>query len=327
MKGKQQKNILVTGASGFLGDYILNVLLSNQDYNITGLGFNNVREKKGVNMQSCNLNDMIGLEKFVQDADVIIHAAGFVSFDSSDYKTLMKVNGEGTENIVNLALESSVSHFVHVSSIAAFPNSEDDKVIKEDNRFKDRNFTSEYGVSKYIGESHVWRAYAEGLNVSIVNPSLILGEGDWKKGTASFFPTFKSGLKYFPTGSTGVVYADDVAKFIALIIEEQPEAVQFILSSENISYEKLFSWIAKSVGQKPPHIAIKGFYKWAAFLIDKINKYLRGKYSYLSRQNLKNISSHKRYDNTLSLGVSGFSYTPIDGAIELIGDAYLQSLA
>lgn len=326
MKDKRKRNILVTGASGFLGDYILDVLSQNTDNNITGLGFKHVKEKDGINMQSCDLNDIIGLDKFVQEADVIIHAAGFVSFDSSDHKTLMKVNGQGTENLVNLALESPVSHFIHVSSIAAFPTTEVDKIISEKNRFKDRNFTSEYGVSKYIGESHIWRAYAEGLNVSIVNPSLILGKGDWKKGTPSFFPTFMSGLKYYPTGSTGVVYALDVARFIALIIEEQPDEVQFILSSENISYEKLFTLIAKSVGQEPPYIAIKGIYKWAALFIDKINKYLRGKYSYLSRQNLKNISTHNRYDNALSLGVSGFAYTSINSAINLIGDAYLQSL-
>ena len=168
MSEKQKRQILITGASGFLGQYIVNQLKNKPEYELTCLYHKNGLSDLGVKMFPCDLSDIVRLEEYVKHSDVIIHAAGFVSFDRSDHKLLMQVNAEGTANLVNLALEHSIEHFIHISSIAALPSVEGESIITESNRFKDRNFTSEYGLSKYLAESHVWRAYAEGLEVSIV---------------------------------------------------------------------------------------------------------------------------------------------------------------
>jgi len=320
----QKKNILITGASGFLGRYIIDYLLPNPLYNIIALGFNNSLSQEGLKFYSCDLTDIFQLESYVKEADIVIHAAGYISFERSDYEKLMNVNARGTENLVNLCLEHQVEKLVYVSSIAAFPVDESSGIVTESHRFKDRKFTTEYGLSKYIGESHVWRAYAEGLNTCILNPSLIIGEGDWSKGTPSFFPTIANGLKYYPTGSTGIVYAGDVANFIKLIIDHEPEHNQYVLSAENMSFKELFSLIALSVGQKSPHIPIKGQFKWFAFLIDRVRKYLFGKYGYLSRQNLRTISGSRDYDHTLSLTLRDFNYHSISDVVQTIGQSYLQ---
>ena len=146
----QKKNILITGASGFLGRYIIDYLLPNPLYNIIALGFNNSLSQEGLKFYSCDLTDIFQLESYVKEADIVIHAAGYISFERSDYEKLMNVNARGTENLVNLCLEHQVEKLVYVSSIAAFPVDESSGIVTESHRFKDRKFTTEYGLSKYI---------------------------------------------------------------------------------------------------------------------------------------------------------------------------------
>ena len=66
-------------------------------------------------------------------------------------------------------------------------------------------------MSKYFSEQEVWRASQEGVDVVISNPSIILGPGDWNKGSSQIFQKIYNGLKFYTTGSTGYVDVVDVA--------------------------------------------------------------------------------------------------------------------
>jgi len=51
---------------------------------------------------------------------------------------------------------------------------------------------------------------AEGLNAVIVNPSVIIGPGDWNNGSPKIFSTVYNGLKFYPRGTNGFVDVNDV---------------------------------------------------------------------------------------------------------------------
>jgi len=184
------------------------------------------------------------------------------------------------------------------------------------------NLKSNYGVSKYIGESHIWRAQAEGVDLCVLNPSLIIGTGDWQKGTPNFFEKINGGLKYFPSGGNGVVYANDIADFILHILKGNATEVQYILSAENITYKKLFDLIADSLGKTKPNLEIKGLRKYAARIVDAGQSLLLNHPRYLSKESMSNISEIKEFDNSLSLTVDGFNYTDISLAVQKIASAY-----
>jgi len=63
--------------------------------------------------------------------------------------------------------------------------------------------TSVYSTSKYHAEMEIWRGIAEGLNAVIINPSIILGPGDWNSGSSKLFTTMYNGLKFYSIGSNG----------------------------------------------------------------------------------------------------------------------------
>src|SRR5690348_1582394 len=117
--------VLVTGGTGFLGSYILKKLVEN---NIEVIAIRRSAKLpfyipseilKKVNWIEGDILDVSLIKEAMKAADQVIHTAAIVSFSSQDRSRMYKVNIEGTENVVNAALESNISRLVHVSSVAA----------------------------------------------------------------------------------------------------------------------------------------------------------------------------------------------------------------
>lgn len=99
-----------------------------------------------------------------------------------------------------------------------------------------KNLSSDYSVSKFLAEREVWRSIAEGLNAVIVNPSIIVGAGNWNSGSCKLFTTVNNGFKYYTEGKTGYVDVRDVVKIVYALMESDITNERFILNSENVSY-------------------------------------------------------------------------------------------
>ncbi|HZG01704.1 MAG TPA: NAD-dependent epimerase/dehydratase family protein, partial [Chitinophagales bacterium] len=115
--------IFVTGATGFLGNYLLRSLAASRQP-VRAL----VRDPAKVNSQlhfenvewiQGDVLDVASLESAMTGVEKIYHCAAMVSFDSSDHDTMMRVNATGTANVVNAALAAGVKKLLHVSSTAA----------------------------------------------------------------------------------------------------------------------------------------------------------------------------------------------------------------
>ena len=121
--------VLITGATGFLGSYLLRSLIKSGHQNIRALRRPNsdnalVADLKGpVEWVEGDLLDPASLEDAMQGIRQVYHCAAVVSFDPRKAKTMLQVNIEGTANVVNAALWEGVDKLVHVSSIAAIGRS------------------------------------------------------------------------------------------------------------------------------------------------------------------------------------------------------------
>ncbi|MCU0370166.1 MAG: NAD-dependent epimerase/dehydratase family protein, partial [Bacteroidales bacterium] len=163
--------------------------------------------------------DIFSLEEAMEGADTAYHCAALVSFLPKDRKKLIKINTEGTANVVNAALEKKLRKLCHVSSIAALGRPENlTDVIDEDLVWKTSRNNSVYAVSKYGAEREVWRGTAEGLDAVIVNPSIILGVAGNSQGSSRLFNTVWQGLKVYPPGKNGFVDVRDVARAMILLM-------------------------------------------------------------------------------------------------------------
>jgi len=318
--------ILLTGGTGFLGSHILEELLARGYNNILVLSRSQVTvQLEHVDYVRGDILDVFFLESILQDVDCIIHAAAIVSFHKSMRKEMFEVNVEGTANLVNLALMHSVRSFVYVSSAAAIGQTLDESLISEQTKWNNKLAHTQYALSKFMGEKQVWRGHAEGLAVSIVNPALILGKGNWQTGSSGFFSKIYHGLKYYPTGSNGLVSAVDVSKFICALLEQDKNGERYILSAENMSYKELFTKIAQQMDVATPTIAIEGIQKLMARVKEFISNLSGPKSHYLTKESLENISERKVYSNQKSLSVSEFQYQPVSDVVQELSKSYLKS--
>jgi dihydroflavonol-4-reductase len=91
----------------------------------------------------------------------------------------------------------------------------------------------------------------EGLDAVIVNPSIVLGPGNWNAGSSRLFKTVWDGLRFYTKGVTGYVDVKDVVKAMLLLMKDENfgkcKNQRFLLNSENWSYQKLFNHIADAL--------------------------------------------------------------------------------
>ena len=115
-----------------------------------------------LNWLPCDILDIEDLQAAVDGAGEVYHCAAVVSFSRKDHSRVMKVNTEGTANIVNICRDAGVKAFCHVSSITSLgkPDGKADPIEEGDIR-EPSLITSVYSMSKYLAELEVWRAMEE----------------------------------------------------------------------------------------------------------------------------------------------------------------------
>src|SRR5439155_22902429 len=129
------------------------------------------------------------LEEAMDGVNAVIHSAAKVSFARDEKEEMLRINIEGTANVVNMAIEKNIQRFIHISSVAALGRSLKGETINEERVWQDTKTNTNYAISKHKAEMEVWRAISEGLNAAIINPSTILGYGDWNNSSCAIFKT------------------------------------------------------------------------------------------------------------------------------------------
>lgn len=324
------KRVLLTGATGFLGSYVARLLIE-KGYEVIAIHrqssrFELVREVKSkIEWIECDLEELPILEEIIKRVDVVVHCAALISFQPQDNNLMYKINVEATRDLVDLSLANSVERFVYISSIAALGRHKNDEILDEKVEWQDGPLNTNYGISKQLGEREVWRGSAEGLNVIILNPSLIIGTGFWLEGSPALIANAQKGYPFYPKGSTGFVDVRDVAKLCVDAIKSNISAKRIIVSAENITYLKFFSILAKEFEKRRPSIALSQGWIAIAWRLDLLlAKILRRKRMF-SKESLDAASRRGCYDNSLSKEIFDFQYRSIASSLNEMAIVYTNS--
>jgi dihydroflavonol-4-reductase len=235
----------ITGATGLVGSTMVKALamqgktvkvLHRPESNLTllsGIAGDIIRVEG-------SLNDISLLSEELKGVHTIIHAAALVSFEKKDKEEIFQTNIIGTRNLVNAALENQINKFIYISSVAAIGRKKNNKTINEDTQWVHSSLNSIYGKSKYLGELEVWRGYEEGLNGFIVNPSIILGKGDWDKSSAKLIKFIYNHQSYYPAASLNFVDLRDVRDVLLKLMDKNIKGERYILNGGQYSYKELF---------------------------------------------------------------------------------------
>lgn len=206
-----------------------------------------------------SLNDIPALELAFEDITHVYHCAAVVSFASSDYQKMRRVNIEGTTNIVNLCIANNIVKLCFVSSVAAIENGNKGELMDEEDNWNMATDKSDYALTKYGAEMEVWRASQEGIDMVIVNPGVILGPGFWHKGSGKMFTRVNKGLSFYTEGITGFVGVQDVSRAMIELMASEITNQRFILVSENLSFKRVLWLIADVMHKEKPKKKINRF--------------------------------------------------------------------
>jgi nucleoside-diphosphate-sugar epimerase len=249
--------------------------------------------------------------------DTVIHSAAIVSFVKKDRNEMYQVNVEGTANVVNMALEKNVRRVVHVSSVAALGRILNGGWVDEEKKWEDSKANTHYAKSKFKAELQVWRGISEGLEAAIINPSTILGYGDWHNSSCALFKQIHNEFKWYTPGINGFVDVEDVAKATVLLMESTVSEQRFIINADNWTFKKLQETIANAFGKKKPSLKTTPFLLAVAWRIEKIKSFFTRKKPLLTRESARVAQSNTLFDNTKLLkAFPEFSYTPLEDSIK-----------
>ena len=262
-----------------------------------------------------DLLDLLSLRDGMAGCNVVYHCAATVSFLKRDFRKLMKVNREGTANVVNTALELGVDHLCYVSSTASVGKKEGKELRDENDKWVRSPENSGYSISKYSAEMEVWRGIEEGLPAVIVNPGLILGAGDWNDSSVSIFKVVKKGLLFFTPGVNGFVDARDVARIMTELSEKKIFNQRFLLISENLPFRTLFDWIADAFGVKRPSVRTTSLMAGLAWRWEGLLGFLFGRKQNITRETAKSAMHISTYSNEKIKAELGYEFIPIHQSV------------
>jgi dihydroflavonol-4-reductase len=311
--------VLVTGASGFLGRWLVKRLHQDGfDLRILARRSSNIEDlpRERTEIVYGDVTDLRSLVDACMGVDGVFHLAGKIAYDKKEYESMFAINVGGTKNIIEACKKAKVTKILYLSSVVAIGSSREPKVLNEDSPYTIANLKLGYFDSKHEAEKLILSAYRRGdIKPLIVNPSTIYGAGDATKSSRNIQRKVALGkFPFYTSGGVNVVYAQDVIDMIMLLWKKEIYGERFILAGENISIQDLFSEIAEAAGVKPPQIHLPNA---VVFGIGKIGDLLSkfDKKGPLTSENACTSTMYHWFDSSKAQRVLGFRPTPAKIAI------------
>ena len=268
--------IFVTGGTGLIGSFLLHGLrMRGLAVRALHRGAVPVGAAAGVEWLAGDLLDTEVLRQAIgPEVTHVFHCAGLVSYAPQDEDLLLSVNVQGTAAVVDACLERPGIRLAHVSSVAALGGpAAGSSSVPGETRTVTETATWDlgaahpaYATSKYLGELEVWRGVAEGLSAVIVNPSVVLGPGDWHRSSTRLLRYAHQQHRFYTTGLINFVDVRDVVAQLLGLALDQPalSGERYILSAEARPLAEFFQLAAAAMQRRPPTVAVPD---WAAEII------------------------------------------------------------
>lgn len=255
--------VLVTGASGFVGGYLVEELV-RRGYQVTGMvrrGSNrSLLEGLGIRLVEGDLMDEGSLDRVTQNIDVVVHLAAYYTF-SGKREIYERVNVEGTRALLGHSLKNGVKRFIYCSTTEVTGPVQNPPGDEESLG----NPQYDYGRSKMKAEGIVKDYASKGLDYTIVRSSGIYGPRNVDDVSYWFITSaYKNSISTrFIVGSgeslIQFTHISDVVQGFALVLEEFEVSKNqvYIISEDGAhTYNEVYKILCDISGRKPPRIHV-----------------------------------------------------------------------
>ncbi len=330
MKSLRNKNILITGATGFIGSNLIRFLVNDGCNNVTCLVLpdDNIDfiKKFDVNIEYGNIIEKDSLYKALDGQDVIIHLAAIVG--SLDEKLNHLVNYVGTKNLIEVIedLSLKIDRFIFASTIAASGPSEKGKLKTENDR---ENPISIYGKTKLLSEEYLLKK-SDSIPITIFRLPLVYGPGSFGGLFFLFKIISRNIFPVLPYNETNICYVDDLSNgIVSAIINDRTIGEVFYVGENRVYNSKLILSYIKDIMNKftfkipfPP-LLLYGIANFSEFLSKLMNNS-----PILSKKNLEEYLKHRFWGVSTEKAIEYFDYKtnyPIEKGLALTFNWYKKN--
>lgn len=312
----RRKKILITGASGFIGSHLVELLLKE------GVPSDSLRlfiapwdtprnlPYKSLEIITGDIRKKNDVKKAVKRVDIVYHLAAKTTTFSKERDYYRDTNVLGTRYLLKEAAVNKVRKFIFFSSISVFGLPAYAGDMENFSETSPKNPSEPYGRSKLKAEKEVIKANKKwGLPYIIIRPTTVYGPKD-KGGVFQLFKVLNKGLFVFignAQNKMDYVYVEDVVKAARLAEQSQVVNEDFIIGSEEpVTQKELVDEISRSIGKKvkgltlPKKIALP-----ASVIIQSISRLL-GLDEYLFPERVKVLTSNCYFDVSKAKKVLGY---------------------
>jgi dihydroflavonol-4-reductase len=273
--------LLVTGATGFLGEHLCRVLVE-QGHTVRGLARSRsaVLADLGVEHVRGDVLDGPELDRALEGVAAVFHLAGAVSRDPDDAQRMMRLHVDGTRRVLERMHAASVRRMILASTSGTIGVSKREEILDETAPYAEEIVAGwPYYASKIYQERLAFE-HAErlGIEVVAVNPSLLLGPGDRRlSSTGDVRKLMKRQIPVMPRGGINFVDARDAAAATAAALERGRPGERYLLGGTNWTMRSFFERVGRIANVSPPRLKLPATWnRWGASLVEEIYRH-RGK--------------------------------------------------
>ncbi|MFW6139867.1 MAG: NAD-dependent epimerase/dehydratase family protein [Acidobacteriota bacterium] len=262
-------NVLVTGASGFIGRALVKELIHRKDKVSVFLHTRRIPEENLCETYRGDICDSDKLRTAMKNMDVVFHLAASMGASQNSEREFFRINKGGTKAVLKAAKETGVKKCIHFSSAGVLGSVKKNKGVKED---YPPNPISVYDRSKLAGERTAIAFSKQGMDIVVVRPGWVYGPGD--KRTFKLIEAISNKKFIFVTGKKTFqtpVYIHDLVNAALLCMEKgQKGEIYHLAGDEVLTVKEMARNIAEAADVCFPTVPLPLFFlKTTAFILEE----------------------------------------------------------
>lgn len=306
--------VFLTGASGFLGGHLLQVLREN-GHQVRALSRREVTDEQiaaqGSTPVRVTLDDPVALQAALMGCEAVFHAAADTSMWHANASAQTAANVDGTKNLLQAAQRAGVAAFMHTSSISAYSHLVHG-TISEGTPQRGGDSWVNYERSKYLGEQAV---RTSGLPWIVFNPSHILGPGDRHNWSRLIRMIDAQKLPGIPPGIGAFADVREIARAQVRAWERRRFGERYLLGGVQASFVEFVHRVGAALDRPTPRGAMP---RWAmmtfAHAVDAWSR-VSGKEPDITPQAAALTSHHLQVDSSKAIRELDYLETPLDSLL------------
>lgn len=315
--------VLVTGATGFIGRRLC-LALAQQGWQVYALCRNPhhpfLISHPGIIPVKGDITDRNSLEAAMQQCAQVYHTAALAKMWCRDRNDFYRVNVEGTNNVMEIAKQKGVQKIVHTSTCGVIGPTFKSPMTENDPRIT--GFPIDYERTKYLAELAVNEYVKQGMDIVMVNPSRVYGEGPitGSNTVGKMVSSYLIGKWHIVPGDgsqvSNYVYVNDVVYGHIAAMEKGAAGSRYILGGEDISFDYFFQELQSLSGKtyrlhRVPQKLIRLYSR-----LEKFKATLTGMPPVFLPEFAERLNFHQKYSSNKAVQELGYTITPFKEGLE-----------